>query len=124
MTQQTKHTPGPWGYERNPRTAYTFNVFADGIRIAEALAGPAKLQTDYFGGKWVDPNNAADGEDNARLIAAAPELLEALIWMTEHAAAHEEILRDHNLLDGESIYLADEAHTKARAAIAKATGGK
>lgn len=59
---------------------------------------------------------------NAQLISAAPDLLEALIWMTGHAAAHEEILRDNNLLDGEGMYLADEAHTKARAAIKKAKG--
>lgn len=67
---ETKHTPGPWfeivnrGVEGIGAGADTTDgdYFFDGERICEFTT--------------INPRNAA----NARLIAAAPELLEALVW--------------------------------------------
>jgi len=77
----TKHTPGPWTYERlyphkkgcaigtgnltNP-TAST--LIATAWNTTKGLSGPQDEET----------------EANARLIAAAPELLEALQGMMHH----------------------------------------
>lgn len=59
---KNKHTPGQWmvaGRDQNG----SIDIIADGLFIAEAIGG------------------LADGEQeaNARLIAAAPDLLEALV---------------------------------------------
>ena len=51
-TTKTTHTPGPWTYERSANGDYTIDSDG-GKRIAEEISDPA----------------------NARLIAAAPELL-------------------------------------------------
>jgi hypothetical protein len=87
---QTQHTPSPWYWADNvpdfpPR--YCIIVDADGFTIAD----PSPM-----------------GEANARLIAAAPELLSALQF----------VLAD---LNTELDY---EARLIVEAAIAKATGGQ
>jgi hypothetical protein len=87
---ETKHTPGPW-------TAEEKNGRGMGWK-----AGPA-----WLGEKAWSEECAA----NARLIAAAPDLLEAL----------QEIV---SAADGEGWSQLDAAFSKARAAIAKATGQK
>lgn len=62
---QQAHTPGPWRLER-PRSGHKIHVSGFGwLRFARVWA--------EVGGQ---PN--AEGEANARLIAAAPEMLEAL----------------------------------------------
>lgn len=63
----SKHTPGPWKLDRE--------VVVDREDLEVATV-------DVNQGKW---------EANARLIAAAPELLEALRWMaqTVHQSHHE-----------------------------------
>jgi len=101
-TETTTHTPGPWHGRNNPdfRSREVFDP--NGWRVADCRT----------------TKNYEEEEANARLIAAAPELLEALDltlhslenWM---AIADEEDRRDYD----------DEAVAKARAAIAKA-GGK
>jgi hypothetical protein len=61
----SKHTPGPWKWNKNYHGL-------DGPR------GEAILDYAAYEGMWV-PDYAGDwAEANARLIAAAPELLEAL----------------------------------------------
>lgn len=77
---ETKHTPGPW------KVDYNWAV------------------KDYLGGLVCSPNEA-----NARLIAAAPEMLEALKGLVQLVDAHV----------GEE---AENWNREARAAIAKATG--
>ncbi len=57
----TKHTPGPWRVEANRSAVY---VLAGNFCVATT----ADERT----------GNVAPAADNARLIAAAPELLEAL----------------------------------------------
>jgi len=101
-----KHTPGPWSISsmKSELTLYDW--------ILRHERGPLAL----ISSPWID-----DWEANARLIAAAPELLEAL----------EAMLAADLYADGEGVWafaIADtiegaEAVSKARAAIAKATGG-
>ena len=60
---ESKHTPGPWAVYR----AKNGKLLGVGDARAEGV-------TDPFGGLW---RSGAEMEANARLIAAAPELLEA-----------------------------------------------
>lgn len=85
----SKHTPGPWNVVEG-RTQGSVEIFADQKAIAEC---------------W-RRNDAPTEIANARLIAAAPDLLEALREMVVKA------------------YEWHPSHTeKARAVIAKAEGG-
>lgn len=86
----SKHTPGPWELEIIT-SAYV--TACDGTHIADVHHGSTATAK-------------AEGSANARLIAAAPELLEAL----------EFVIR--------GVPDTWEGVQKARAAIAKATGGE
>jgi hypothetical protein len=68
---ESKHTPGPWKVMENG------NPLSAGI-VAIIQHSPERLLTveeDHFGGPWCAPET---WEANARLIAAAPELLAML----------------------------------------------
>jgi len=92
-----------------------------------------KPRTSYASGKLMyrveGPEVVTDYEDwgfteeSARLIAAAPDLLEALLELlaSDHANSFEIVGRD---TDGHPLNAAGVARKKARAAIAKATGEK
>ena len=80
----SKHTPGPW-----------HTAGEQGVQIRSAKDQIAKVWT-MRGNEW---------KANARLIAAAPELLEAL----------QDMVSDHASLSAATLAF-------ARAAIAKATG--
>jgi len=97
-----KHTPGPWVVDKAPSTlgGNGFTVRAGGALICTAFPGAS---TDR-----IEPV----AELNARLIAAAPEMLEALQGMLVEKPI-DEIL----------VY-AKAAKEKARAALAKATEGE
>lgn len=86
----SKHTPGPWKVAK-PRKSYR-----DG-NMMYGIVGP-ECVSDYEDWGFT--------EANARLIAAAPELLEALRNLVEAATHHQADAR--------------AALAKARAAIAKA----
>ncbi|MEB5935519.1 hypothetical protein MXL15_25360 [Pseudomonas mosselii] len=88
---ERKHTPGPW--TDLPRTEC----------IAICGQDKARLQLGFVNS--ANPDRVAEGEANARLIAAAPDLLEALESCIEHG----------------SMTGAEWVADKARAAIAKAT---
>lgn len=90
----TQHTPGPWNYSGPCEITGRYSIFHNGplAYCADTTAKPG------------------DGEANARLIAAAPDLLAAL----QNVAA----CFDANDPDSMANAMAD-----ARAAIAKATGG-
>ena len=93
----SKHTPGPWAHI-NP-DGYTVRhpqVYSD--------TGPVCNAT------WLGDGRINELRANARLIAAAPEMLVALQEIV--AAA-----------DGDGWSQLDATLAKARAAIAKATGG-
>ncbi len=90
-----KHTPGPWNATKfNPVTGDIDDCYLyvePGIAVIERKV------------KGRDHHDTA----NARLIAAAPDLLEAL----------SEIIND-----GGKFVMTHELHRKARAAIARARG--
>jgi len=98
----SKYTPGPWAIRRI-------------AEVPGAICGGVTRQ--YMRGVGTDqlamvcsvqPDNGGDEamEANARLIAAAPELLEALEWLLDDVGRASSML----------------GAVKARAAIAKATG--
>lgn len=95
---EAEHTPGPWTHELQSGSEYIYEVMAAGYYVATAHDGAM--------GK-------SNAEANARLIAAAPDLLEAL---QEAAVLIEGVLMIHGTPE------ADSTGHKVRAAIAKTTG--
>ena len=93
----SKHTPGPWSFYTEPQPSGCPIVGAKGLMIAQLAHS-------------INYNDQAETAiANARLIAAAPELLEALQKMLD--------VWEHG---GIATYPIGEA----RAAISKATGGQ
>ena len=94
MTEQ-KHTPGPWNFQPCDEYADSFEVLCE---------------EDYYVATTHDGVRGDSNADaNARLIAAAPDLLEALIELAD---------------TGAEAWGEDRPCVRwAYAAIAKATGG-
>ena len=110
-----KHTPGPWhadGLEIWATKAVRFNLTTVGTPMIAAVWAHADME----GGS---PANA-----NARLIAAAPELLGALQNMMDIVDDAPKGVASY-YANGEDAPWSDfdREITAARAAIAKATGG-
>lgn len=104
---ETKHTPGPWRIGTpGPNGCYTIGTVRG-------------LMTAMIAHSRNEPDQAIEAEANARLIAAAPCLLEALqaleqikdIWLPQEA---EEGF-------AEEMYMLHKARNNMLAAIAKAT---
>jgi len=89
----SKHTPGPWEVKSPANDSRAFDVYAQG--------GHLKMHHGHWG-----------GEADARLIAAAPELFQALQVLLEMPALKNIPVLGTGPVDA------------ARAAIAKVTGGK
>ena len=87
----SKHTPGPWQWTQHFDP--TISIYKDGFGQIARLYD----------------SSAGTGKANARLIAAAPDLLDALVQFVDEF--------EGCYADGEPAMI------KARAAIAKATGG-
>ena len=107
--KKQQHTPGPWVIETVPTSVgicHKIGPFPP-RRPDDVTPRSACLYADY-----PSVHNPADNElyANARLIAAAPDLLKAL-----------ELLVDNPYRDGTESD--DRLRLIARAAIAKATGG-
>ena len=96
MSSSNQHTPGPWRIGKA--------VNGNWIEAAHA-AQPVSIARTFYEGV-----GAATEDANARLIAAAPELLEAL----------EGLLA--NLTEGD--FISETRIDAARAAIAKATANE
>lgn len=99
------HTPGPWRLDNNIAYGWKTNPFSitvrkRGVHSTTVANIPAKQTI-----------SRDEAEANARLIAAAPELLEALKDMLD---GHEDACTGYG----------EGAADKARVAIAKATGGE
>ena len=94
------HTPGPWEFGKDRRWLFRDNLKSDGVFSSSTIL---KIDDDAF-----RPNDA-----DARLIAAAPDLLEALEECLPVVGRYES--------EHESNW-ALGAHCKATAAIAKARG--
>lgn len=98
-----KHTPGPWLMDRN-------NVHTGTIATVHHCLG--NDWADIWSDKWMETGMGEEVQEaNARLITAAPELLEALAEALAFCEA--------NTFGGDD---AAALIAKARAAIAKATG--
>ena len=102
MTYATKHAPGPWKVTKNSHG--WFLKTKDGCIIGGVNRYP---ETALL---------ASQCEPNARLIAAAPEILEALVAMVVYANKTAETDQDDFSPEGKAAF------TKARGAIAKAGG--
>lgn len=103
-----KGTPGPWtAVDKRPHSD-GFSVFSNDQYIA------------FVG----DSDGATNYKDNANLIAAAPELLEALQEIREEMKAFRHVANEVGINDADGIYLGHtkEIFDKASAAIAKALG--
>lgn len=95
------HTPGPWSISQSR------GLYSGEARNLYTVSGAC-------GTICTTPNpSVADNAANARLIAAAPELLDAMREMLRQFADHEQY--DEDGYDTAAI-------NKARAAIARATG--
>lgn len=99
---EIKHTPGPWNY-----LDFGFNEGNEVIYGRETTQRPIAEAIH-----WLDQSEShAQVKANARLIAAAPELLEALLALDDLRGAWsppDDVIK--------------AAWSKCRAAIAKATG--
>ena len=91
-----KHTPGPWIAEQR-----------DTRSVVLAAKGRCLLADCPQWSNRDDRPRAAEAFANAKLFAAAPDLLDAL----------SEIIND-----GGKFVMTNETHRKARAAIARARG--
>lgn len=114
-------TPGPWTTHEEPGRQYPDGeVDHGGYRIdAYGIEQLAFVWRDSK--RWGDdptPFGAAEAEANARLIAAAPDLLSALKETVEqaNAMAYERLTQDYEEMGPPDYIL------RARAAIAAATG--
>jgi hypothetical protein len=103
-TNEQKHTPGPWTFEGA-------EIYGDTRYVARVY----DWHNPNCDPRYHDINGAlkAEGEANARLIAAAPELLEA-------CQLYVRARNDGGMSMADLSGLADQA---IYAAIAKATGG-
>jgi hypothetical protein len=132
-TTETKHTPGPWTAQQDCRSYRNTGIFdgnnpdAQGNQNAWAIYGHTRIAILTEAETWL-PQQQVDA--NARLIAAAPELLEELRNCVRHNA---DILDNclfpahglkANLTPEQSLWREKikKWNTEARAAIAKATG--
>lgn len=103
----SKHTPGPWSV---PHSADEESGCSCGYVFSESQRGFGAVATVPFGG---EDENYPLAKANAKLIAAAPDLLEALQPFLDFADRELDL---HGDVIPESIIEA------ARAAIAKAKG--
>jgi hypothetical protein len=99
---KTNHTPAPWNVQDNTAEPY------GQLTVDSAAHGAVAICYTMEKGETVAP---AECIQNARLIAAAPMLLEALREL-EQAVTDEGVRGMNSLLN------------KVRAAIQKATGGE
>ena len=111
MNTHTAHTPGPWIVSNVPtieNDLTSWHVFSP-IRNGYVIARTGKSNID---------ETLREAEANARLIAAAPELLTALTGLLATA----EFVDAGNKRHGEDRYgFAQSLFEQCRAVIAKAT---
>ena len=107
---EAKHTPGPW----------TTSIGTSGARVHvnNDFNHPLSFGFSYSD---IDAEEQAEGQANARLIAAGPELLEACEMALTYLVTHRpegNIRRDFHAFNEHE----NDAVKPLRAAIAKATG--
>jgi hypothetical protein len=105
MSNEIKHTPGPWAAKKGVGWYVVRIAHSQDDNFAIAVGSNKTSLVDAPTG------DDAEAEANARLIAAAPDLLEALemlSWLEQFCDDGDDDL--------------EGARTAARAAIAKARG--
>ncbi len=114
---ESKHTPGPWVLSTLTQGYEVCTIYGVSPQPTEDRCGQSWIyirpETMFINGEWHWP----DGEEqlaNASLIAAAPELLEALIQAEQCV---DELCRGQDPANQCWVVLGE-----VRAAIAKATG--
>lgn len=106
------HTPGPWFIQPAGGLKDIRGAFVQWTRYDISAGADDSFHPDYYRvGSVSNANDSPANEANARLIAAAPELLEALIAVSKQAR-HSDYDWDVSL------------SREVSAAIAKATGGE
>lgn len=106
-----KHTPGPWHIKtERVMNGYKMNITTDFLSIGVCY-GSTNPMWDFVPG-------AIEGDANARLIAASPDLLNAL-----KVAESMLLALEYEVGGGDDEINVEPAILTARAAIAKATGG-
>lgn len=108
MADTVKHTPGSWDVEDPMGAEIGLSIVQSGLKTYEwefiAMVCQSDASEERMGKqRFISPG---EQEANARLIAAAPELLEALKGMLVVA----------------NLFTDSPYHEAARAAIAKAEG--
>ena len=121
MSEIAEHTPGPWSIQQDQSEwdegrivqIVSGDYTSRGIRFISPVCQieVTSWEQDEDGNETVDPAIMAD----ARLIAAAPDLLEALKAMLAHSCVADADPEDKDPED-------HDAERKALVAIAKATG--
>lgn len=104
---ESKHTPGPWGHEDTAQQGMRFVVTAPHLYSDRHLLHVAR---------------EIESEADARLIAAAPDMKDALAPFGEHSTMRAVDMpewRDHDTVQ---IVVTIGQLRAARAAIAKAEG--
>ena len=101
------HTPGPW-------TAMVTDTMGDTPALWDIVQRSS-------GGTVAEIQS--HNPDDAALVVAAPDLLAALQAWLASDRADQSIIAGHDV-DGHPLNAAGVARVKARAAIARATGGQ
>lgn len=124
---KSKHTAGPWAVGnssgRNANMVYRLGLPGDPL-ADEAVAQVFLLPSHrHLGDVLADPH-CVEGLANARLIASAPELLEALRALYHAVCGEAGFANAVRTVSGTAFpwTALDEAEPLARAAIAKAEG--
>ena len=109
-----QHTPGPWIISADPMHFYSLTTVIGG-KESHQKNGPPQQMIVQVGGfaEW------QEAEANARLIAAAPDLLEAaqrFVEVMDESFDHPDTASEIDKLN--------KVADAARAAIAKAAGGQ
>lgn len=111
---ETKHTPGPWRQDDPPFNA---DIKSDHGNVAIAIWSGNTGNSEYCA-----VTNLAEAMANARLIAAAPRLFEALKkLLSVETSEYPAFERGHDA-QVKWCELKSLARSEAKAAIAKATG--
>ncbi len=100
-----KHTPGPWLWSASPTSGEKSLLGSNGAAVIEASAYEG-MSFGFAGDETYATQNA-----NARLIAAAPELYEALRGIVADADLYDD--------EGHLQVVHPDSVAKARAALAK-----
>ena len=112
MKMDAKHTPGPWASYPCNLEKYSRVITAKGCMVQVAHTG-VRGKVAMTKEVWGDRMTYGPGEEttaNARLIVAAPDLLNVLLRMVEYAD------------DGTPIHPTDNLMAEARTVVAQAVG--